>query len=70
LKDKKTRARIELRLLSLELGKLGDTRSVGQGIYELRIHFGPGYRVYYAKWGAEIILLLCGGSKKVTEKRY
>lgn len=68
LKDKKARARIELRLLSIEIGKLGDTKSVGSGVYELRIHIGPGYRVYYAAKGKAIILLLCGGSKS-SQKR-
>ena len=44
-------------------GNPGDSRSVGEGVFELRIHFGPGYRVYFVRRGVELILLLCGGSK-------
>jgi putative addiction module killer protein len=63
LKDKKAKARIELRVLSIELGNLGDTKSVGDGVHALRIHIGPGYRVYYGVRNKLAILLLCGGSK-------
>ncbi|WP_298326506.1 type II toxin-antitoxin system RelE/ParE family toxin [Asticcacaulis sp.] len=63
LKDRSAKARIVLRLERVEEGNLGDTKSVGAGVYELRIHTGPGYRVYYARSGEEIILLLCGGDK-------
>ena len=47
----------------MELGNFGDSKSIGDGVAELRIHFGSGYRVYYAKEGTSIYLLLCGGDK-------
>lgn len=61
--DVSTRSRIVARLDRLCVGLLGDWKSIGGGIYELRIDAGPGYRVYYARDGAAIILLLCGGDK-------
>ena len=48
----------------LELGNFSNVEGVGRGVYELKIHFGPGYRVYFGKDGDEIVILLCGGSKK------
>jgi putative addiction module killer protein len=63
LRDKQTRARILTRIDRVRLGNLGDCESVGAGVYELRIHFGPGYRVYFGLYGAEVVLLLCGGDK-------
>jgi len=63
LRDIKGQARILTRLESCRLGNLGDTKSLGGGIHELRIHVGPGYRVYFAKRRNMILLLLCGGSK-------
>ena len=67
LKDKKVRARIFSRIDRLRLGNFGDCRSVGGGVYELRIHFGAGYRVYFGLEGDKIVILLCGGDKK-TQK--
>lgn len=67
LKDIKTQAKIDIRIGRLRLGNFGDTKGVGQGVYELRIHFGPGYRVYYGLEGNKIVLLLCGGDKR-TQK--
>jgi putative addiction module killer protein len=64
LKDIQARARIRTRLDRLSLGNFGDHRALGGGIYELKIDWGPGYRVYCAKTGKTIILLLCGGDKK------
>lgn len=64
LADRTTRARILRRIDRLRFGNFGDARSVGEGVLELRIHFGPGYRVYFGLHGAEVILLLCGGDKK------
>jgi len=63
LKDRVAKARIVARLVSLELGNLGDTRPVGEGVSELRFHFGPGYRVYYALRGKVLVYVLGGGDK-------
>lgn len=56
-------ARINKRIERLMLGQRGDSESVGEGVFELRIHYGPGYRLYYAEQGHEIVILLYGGSK-------
>ncbi len=63
LKDPKARARITARLISVELGNLGDTQTVGERVSEMRIHTGPGYRVYFSRQGETVYLLLCGGDK-------
>lgn len=63
LKDGRARAAIALRLARLAYGHVGDAEPVGQGISELRIHYGPGYRVYFQRRGDTIIVLLCGGDK-------
>ena len=63
LKDERARALIASRLDRLAFGNAGDVRPVGQGISELRIDYGPGYRVYFLRRGSEIIILLCGGDK-------
>lgn len=63
LKDVKGRARIVARIRSAELGNLGDVKPVGDGISEMRIHFGPGYRVYFIQRGRLLIFLLIGGDK-------
>lgn len=63
LRDLKTKARIENRLSRIELGHLGDYKSVGQGVYELRLMFGSGYRIYFGLDGGSIVLLLVGGDK-------
>jgi putative addiction module killer protein len=68
LKDGVARTRIALRVDRLEEGNPGDSRSVGSGIVEMKINFGPGYRVYYTQRGDEIILLLCGGDKSTQSK--
>ena len=68
LKDKKTKIRIRRRLDRLELGNFGDTESVGEGIYELRLHFGAGYRIYFAKVEKIIVVLLGGGNKSSQPK--
>ena len=57
------RARIQARVLRFELGNLGDHKSVGEGIWEARVMFGPGYRIYFAKDGDSIVVLLVGGDK-------
>jgi putative addiction module killer protein len=63
LKDDKGRARILARLRSASLGNFGDTEPVGAGVFEMRIHTGPGYRVYFARRGEILYLLLIGGDK-------
>jgi putative addiction module killer protein len=63
LRDRQGRLRIISRLLRLRLGNPGQTRRVGNGIVELKIDFGPGYRVYYVQRGDVFVLLLCGGDK-------
>lgn len=64
LKDVRARAKIATRLSRLEAGNFGDCKPVGEGVWELRIDWGPGYRVYYAMVGSAVILLLCGGDKR------
>jgi putative addiction module killer protein len=63
LRDKQGRAKIFERIYRLEEGNPGKTRSVGSGVVEMKIDFGPGYRVYYIQRGQLLILLLCGGDK-------
>ena len=67
LKDEAARARINVRLRRLSLGNAGDARSVGAGVSELRIDYGPGYRVYFARRGDILVILLCGGDKRTQE---
>jgi putative addiction module killer protein len=68
LRDTRARARILERLVRVSQGNLGDVAAVGDGVSELRIHYGPGYRVYFVRRGQTVILLLCGGDKS-TQKR-
>lgn len=63
LRDLRVKARIDIRIRRLALGNPGDVRPVGNGVSELRINCGPGYRVYYKQTGLTIALLLCGGDK-------
>ncbi|NOT62807.1 MAG: type II toxin-antitoxin system RelE/ParE family toxin [Acidobacteria bacterium] len=63
LRDRQALARIEKRLIRLSAGNPGDYKSVGAGVYELRIDHGPGYRLYFSFSGQQIVLLLCGGVK-------
>lgn len=62
--DKVAQARIRLRLRQVEAGNMGDCESVGEGVIELRVHVGAGYRVYCGRHGKLIVLLLCGGNKR------
>ena len=64
LKDIRARARVQVRIERLALGNLGDVKPVGKGVSELRIDYGPGYRVYFKKQGKTIIILLAGGNKR------
>lgn len=68
LKDAKTRAKIKTRLTRVTLGNLGDYKSVGDGVCELRINYGKGYRIYFAQQGSIFIILLCGGDKDSQQK--
>ena len=63
LRKQKAIARIQIRIDRLALGNPGDVRPVGSGISEMRIDYGPGYRVYFSQRGSEIVILLCGGDK-------
>ena len=63
LRDKTAQARIRLRLRRVEAGNFGDCEPVGEGVTELRIHVGPGYRVYFGRFGKRFVILLCGGDK-------
>ncbi len=64
LRDRQARARILIRLERLELGSFGDREFVGSGVSELRIDWGPGYRVYFGRDGQTVIVLICGGDKR------
>ena len=68
LRDERARYRINARIRRLENGNPGDVRRVGEGISEMRIDYGPGYRVYYKDTGKEIIVLLCGGDKSTQQE--
>ena len=68
LRDTQARAQVLARLARFEQGQAGDARSVGGGVLELRIHTGPGYRVYYTRIGARVVLLLAGGDKSTQSR--
>lgn len=68
LKDRTGKAKIETRIRRLSLGNPGDVEPVGEGVSELKIDFGPGYRVYYMQRGPIIVVLLCGGDKASQKK--
>ncbi len=68
LADQKGKARILARLLSATYGNFGDSEPVGEGVSEMRIHFGPGYRVYYTRTGSTVYVLLAGGIKASQSK--
>jgi putative addiction module killer protein len=66
--DISTKARIQARILRFEMGNLGDHKSIGGSLWEARVMFGPGYRIYFGKDGLSIILLLLGGDKSSQER--
>jgi putative addiction module killer protein len=68
ISEQTTKARIAARVLRLTVGNPGDSKSVGDGIRELRIHLGPGYRIYYQQEGQILVVLLCGGDKSTQTK--
>ncbi|NUQ39432.1 MAG: type II toxin-antitoxin system RelE/ParE family toxin [Caldilineales bacterium] len=63
LRDREARARVRVRIDRVALGNFGDWHAVGGGVSELRIQFGPGYRVYFGRQGNTVVILLCGGDK-------
>jgi putative addiction module killer protein len=67
LRDDQARARILIRICRLSLGNFGDVKPVGEGVSELRIDYGPGYRVYFYRIGSLLVLLLIGGTKKTQD---
>jgi len=68
LRDRQARARINVRIRRLSLGNPGDVRPVGEGVSELRINYGPGYRVYFAQRGQKLVILLAGGDKHTQDQ--
>lgn len=68
IKDEKTRAIITTRIERLQLGNPGDSRRLNKDLYELRIDYGPGYRVYFGFLYNKIIILLCGGTKRTQQR--
>jgi len=76
LRDQQARQRIQARIARVRLGNMGDTRSVGEGVHELKVDHGPGYRIYFGQEGNELVILLCGGDKRTqnadiqTAKQY
>src|SRR4051812_28545486 len=67
LADRAARARIDVRIRRLSLGNSGDVRPVGEGVQELRIDWGPGYRVYFVRRGLHLVVLLAGGDKRTQQ---
>jgi putative addiction module killer protein len=68
LRDRQARARIDVRIRRLSLGNPGDVRPVGEGASELRIDYGPGYRVYFVQRGSALVILLAGGDKRTQDQ--
>jgi len=68
LRDREARARITVRIRRLSLGNPGDVKPVGGGVSEMRIDYGPGYRVYFVRRGDTVVVLLCGGDKRNQDR--
>jgi putative addiction module killer protein len=68
LRDDRARMRVEIRIRRLQLGNPGDVRPVGEGVSELRIDYGPGYRVYFTQQGRKLVVLLAGGDKRTQSR--
>jgi putative addiction module killer protein len=68
LRDREAQSRILIRVRRLSLGNFGDVVPVGEGVSELRIHYGPGYRVYFVRRGERIVILLGGGDKRTQDR--
>lgn len=68
LKDRRARARVQARLDNMREGNFGDVKPVGQGISETRIHYGPGYRLYFIQRGSVLVVMLAGGDKKTQQR--
>ena len=68
LENTGARAQVRVRIARLRLGNFGDARSVGEGVNELRLPIGPGYRIYFGRVGDKVVLLLCAGEKKTQRK--
>ncbi len=68
LRDRQARARINARIRRLSLGNFGDVKPISEGVSELRIDFGPGYRVYFVRRGQTLVVLLAGGDKRTQDR--
>ena len=68
LRDANARRRIAQRIVRLQSGLLCDVKSVGDGVSELRVDYGPGYRLYFVRRGTEVVILICGGDKHTQER--
>ena len=68
LRNREARARITVRIRRLSLGNPGDVKPVGSGVSEMRIDYGPGYRVYFVRRGDTVVVLLCGGDKRNQDR--
>ncbi|MBR0774936.1 type II toxin-antitoxin system RelE/ParE family toxin [Bradyrhizobium diazoefficiens] len=68
IRDTGAVARITVRIRRMEMGNPGDSKSVGRNVREIRVDYGPGYRIYYVQRGAQIVILLCGGDKRTQRQ--